>query len=216
MSEDARSMTPNVPGRSRLQMQGVSKSFPGVQALDDVSIAVDSGEVLALLGENGAGKSTLIRILGGALFPDAGDVSIDGKLQTLNSPVEARDAGISIIYQEFNLVPALTVRENIFLGRESRLFSFIRGREEARRTRELLERLGSSVDPETRCEQLTVAEQQIVEIARALAFESRIIVMDEPSAALSPREVQGLFRIIEELKKDGLALIYISHRLDEN
>lgn len=198
-----------------LAMQRICKAFPGVRALDDVSIEVGAGEVLALLGENGAGKSTLIKILGGAQQPDSGTIRIDGDPVQVDSPLAAQRAGIGVIYQEFNLVPGLTARDNIFLGQEPGRLSLIPRRREREQARSLFARLGARIDPETPCERLTVADQQIVEIAKALALKSRIIVMDEPSAALSPREVDGLFAIIEELKAQGLAVIYISHRLDE-
>jgi ribose transport system ATP-binding protein len=198
-----------------LRMRGICKSFPGVRALHEVALDLHAGEVLALLGENGAGKSTLIKILGGAHVPDAGTIEIDGEPVRIPSPTAARQRGISIIYQEFNLVPALTARENLFLGQEKGRFGIIPAREERQRARELFNRLGVRVDPERLCRDLTVAQQQIVEIAKALAHESRMIVMDEPTAPLSPQEVAGLFAIIRELKSQGIGVIYISHRLNE-
>jgi ABC-type sugar transport system ATPase subunit len=210
---DAQQACENTP--RLLRMTGVEKSFPGVQALKAVDLELASGEVLALLGENGAGKSTLIKILGGALAPDAGRIEIDGVVRAIDRPAAAQRAGVAVIYQEFNLVPALTARENIFLGLEPRRFSFIPAQEERRRTRELFDRLGVDIDPEAICRDLTVAQQQIVEIAKALAIRARIIVMDEPSAALSLKEVDRLFRIIRELKSQRLGVIYISHRLSE-
>ncbi|MDA1166125.1 MAG: sugar ABC transporter ATP-binding protein [Planctomycetota bacterium] len=196
-------------------MTRIDKSFPGVHALKGVELEVHPGEVLALLGENGAGKSTLIKVLGGAHRPDSGTIAIDGSVVEIGSPQESQRAGIGIIYQEFNLVPAMTVRENIFLGQEPGRVSFIPLRKERRRAQELFERIGVELDSEALVRDLTVAQQQVVEIAKALSLESRIIVMDEPSAALSPREVQGLFRIIEELKSQGIGIVYVSHRLDE-
>ena len=198
-----------------LAMRGIDKSFPAVHALNSVELTVHSGDVLALLGENGAGKSTLIKVLGGAHRPDSGTIEIDGRLTEIGSPQDSQQAGIGIIYQEFNLVPAMTVRENIFLGQEPARFSFIPAGHERRRARELFERIGVELDPDALVRDLTIAQQQVVEIAKALSLESRIIVMDEPSAALSPREVLGLFRIIEELKSQGIGIVYVSHRLDE-
>ncbi len=195
-------------------MTGIEKSFPGVRALRGVDLELGQGEVLALLGENGAGKSTLIKILGGAQSPDAGTIEIAGRTASIHSPQAAQRHGIAVIYQEFNLVPALTARENIVLGQEPR-GRFLSFRRERERAQALFERIGIAVDPESPCRDLTVAEQQIVEIAKALALDARIIVMDEPSAALSPREVEGLFTIIAELKSQGISIVYISHRLDE-
>jgi ABC-type sugar transport system ATPase subunit len=198
-----------------LLMQGISKAFPGVQALNQVGLDLYSGEVLALLGENGAGKSTLIKMLGGAHQPDEGDISIDGSVLAIHSPQDALSAGIAVIYQEFNLVPWLSARENIFLGQEPSRVGFLPAGRERKRAVELFQQLGVEINPDTLCIDLTVAEQQIVEIAKALSMNARIIVMDEPSAALSTREVEGLFKVVEGLKERGMGVIYISHRLDE-
>lgn len=198
-----------------LAMHGIVKSFPGVRALKGVDLELMPGEVHALLGENGAGKSTLIKVLGGAHRPEDGRIEIDGVSVPINSPTDSQQAGVGIIYQEFNLVPAMTVRENMFLGQEHSITGLIPVRSERRRAREVFDRLGVQLDVETPVRRLTVAQQQIVEIAKALLLESRIIVMDEPSAALSPREVDGLFRIIRDLKQQGIGIVYVSHRLDE-
>lgn len=198
-----------------LQMRGISKSFPGVQALKAIDLDLGTGEVLALLGENGAGKSTLIKVLGGAHVPEAGTIEINGRTVTITTPHDSQDAGIGIIYQEFNLVPELTVRENIFLGQEGGSLSWINARRERQRSRQLFERLGVPINTEAICNSLTVAQQQIVEIAKALSQDARIIVMDEPSAALTLKEVDSLFAIIRELRSQEIGIIYISHRLDE-
>ena len=182
-----------------LLMQGISKAFPGVQALNQVGLDLYSGEVLALLGENGAGKSTLIKMLGGAHQPDEGDISMNGSVLAIHSPQDALSAGIAVIYQEFNLVPWLSARENIFLGQEPSRVGFLPAGRERKRAVELFQQLGVEINPDTLCVDLTVAEQQIVEIAKALSLEARIVVMDEPTAALTPREVEGLSRVIEEL-----------------
>jgi len=198
-----------------LEMRGISKNFPGVRALDDVDLTLYPGEVLALLGENGAGKSTLIKILGGAHPPDAGEIYIEGHHVRIDSPQSAQKAGVGIIHQEFNLVPALTARENIFLGSHRHALSWLNAARERQEALQLFRRIGIEVDPEKPCRDLTVAQQQIVEIAKALSVEARIVVMDEPTAALTPREVEGLASVIQELKAQGIGIIYISHRLDE-
>ena len=198
-----------------LVMKGIRKSFPGVQALRGVDLDVHAGEVLALLGENGAGKSTLIKVLGGAHRADAGVLELDGAEVSFGSPQEARAAGIAVIHQEFNLVPGLTAAENIFLGQEATRAGFVARGEERRRAADLFHRLGVAIDLDVPCSQLTTAQQQLVEIARALARDTRIVVMDEPTAALTAGEVSRLFEIIRDLQSRGIAIIYISHRLDE-
>ncbi len=198
-----------------LQMREIDKWFPGVHALQRVSLTLQRGEVLALVGENGAGKSTLIRILGGAHLPDSGEILLDGDRVRMTTPTVAQQAGISIIHQEFNLIPDLTVRENIFLGRERTRGGFVMASDEFRDAVALFNRIGMAIDPDARCRELTVAQQQAVEIAKALSVNARILVMDEPTAALAQTEVQRLFAIIEEVRANGLGVIYISHRLDE-
>ena len=198
-----------------LVMKGIRKSFPGVQALRGVDLDVHAGEVLALLGENGAGKSTLMKVLGGAHRADAGVLEMDGAEVSFGSPQEARAAGITVIYQEFNLIPELTAAENIFLGQEATWAGFVARGEERRRAADLFRKLGVAIDLDAPCSRLTTAQQQLVEIARALARDARIIVMDEPTAALTAGEVSRLFEIIRDLQSRGIAVIYISHRLDE-
>ena len=197
-----------------LEMHDIGKSFPGVRALDGVNLTLQRGEVLALLGENGAGKSTLIKILGGAHKQDSGTVQIEGQPAVLTSPRAAIASGIGVIFQEFNLVPELTPWENIFLGREKGL-GFTKKSDERKRALELFEQIGVEVPLDARCGDLSVAQQQIVEIAKALSQDVKFIVMDEPSAALTPKEVSRLFDIIRDLKAKGIGVIYISHRLDE-
>lgn len=198
-----------------LQMQGIDKSFPGVQALSDVSLTLNRGEVLGIVGENGAGKSTLIKVLGGAHLPDRGQILLNGMPVLFRSPSAAQQAGVSIIYQEFNLIPDLTVRENIFLGREQTRAGCIRAGVEHEEARKLFQKLGLPIDPEARCRTLTVAQQQMVEIAKALLVNAQLLVMDEPTAALTSQEVKHLMALIKELRARGLGIIYISHRLDE-
>jgi ribose transport system ATP-binding protein len=198
-----------------LEMRGIDKRFPGVHALKDVSLELRRGEVLALVGENGAGKSTLIKVLGGAHLPDRGTLLLDGQPARIPSPSAAQRAGVSIIYQEFNLIADLTVRENIFLGRERTQGGLINASEERRNALELFEKIGLTINPDARCRELSVAQQQKVEIAKALAINARILVMDEPTASLGTQEVEHLFSIIRDLKSHALGIIYISHRLDE-
>ncbi len=196
-------------------MRNIRKSFQGVQALKGVSLELKKGETLAVAGENGAGKSTLIKILGGALEADQGEIFLSGRQPTLRNPQAAQSAGISIIYQELNLIPELTVRENIFLGRERTRYGFVERNSELAAASSLFQRIGISLDPDAKCADLTIAQQQIVEIAKALSIDARIIVMDEPTAPLTQQEVDLLFKVIEELKSRNIGIIYISHRLEE-
>ncbi len=208
-------MTSATDSAPLLRMYRIAKSFPGVQALHGVDLTLGAGDVLALLGENGAGKSTLIKVLGGAHQCDGGVLEIDGRQVALRTPMESRQAGVAVIYQEFNLVPGLTAVENIFLGREVTRAGFVKRSRERQQAAQLFERLGVDFDLDVPCRRLTTAQQQLVEIAKALAFDARIIVMDEPTAALTLREVERLFDIIRDLKRRGIGIIYISHRLNE-
>jgi ribose transport system ATP-binding protein len=199
-----------------LEVRGISKSFPGVRALKNVDLRIWPGEVHALMGENGAGKSTLMKILAGAYRPDAGEILIDGKPVQFRTPHEARSAGIGIIYQELTVAPNLTVSGNVFLGSELKRFGFMKDTAQMdRKTQEVLDRLGARFKASARAAHLAVAEQQQVEIARALFYKSRILVMDEPTAALSDRETDRLFDVVRQLRSEGLAIIYISHRMAE-
>ena len=198
-----------------LEMLNITKTFPGVRALDDVSFGCARGEVHALCGENGAGKSTLIKILGGVYRPDSGSIRLDGGEIAFSHPVSARRAGVSIIHQELSLLPYRTVAENVFLGIEPARYGFVdrrRMREEARR---LLRRLGSSIAPESMAGNLSIAQQQIVEIAKAFAIDARILVMDEPTAALDRVDATRLLDLVKRLGSEGVSIIYISHRMPE-
>ncbi|MEU6996083.1 sugar ABC transporter ATP-binding protein [Streptomyces sp. NPDC046465] len=200
-----------------LTMSGITKSFPGVRALDGVDLRVQAGEVHCLLGQNGAGKSTLIKVLAGAHQPDDGEITWRGERITLRSPIAAMRLGIATIYQELDLVEGLSVAENVHLGHEPTAAGFVvRGRAAKASTAALLERLGhAEIDPGRLVGELSAAQQQIVSMARALSHEVRLIVMDEPSAALDPDEVDNLFRIVDGLTADAVAVVYISHRLEE-
>ncbi len=200
-----------------LEMRHISKAFPGVVALDDVSLTVGESEIHALLGENGAGKSTLMKILAGAQPKDGGEILLNGQAVTIDSPQKAMELGISIIYQEFNLVPYLSVGENIYLGREPRAVipGFVDFRKLYADAQAVIDNLGVKIDARTPVNRLSIAQQQMVEIAKATSRKSKIIVMDEPSATLTAHELVALFRLMRQLKSEGVAIVYISHRLEE-
>ena len=199
-----------------LRMSHISKSFLGVQALSNVQLELRRGEIHALMGENGAGKSTLMKILAGVYHPDSGTIEIDGHPVTIDTPGKAKALGISIIHQELQLAPNLSVAENIFLGREPRFAgSWLDRRTMNRATQQLLDQVGATFPPTTLVSTLSLAQQQLVEIAKALSEHARMLVMDEPSASLSEREAQKLFEIIRFLRNQGNAIIYISHRMSE-
>ncbi|MDB5094103.1 MAG: rbsA [Candidatus Eremiobacteraeota bacterium] len=206
-------MTPASP--PLLRMNGIVKTFPGVRALDGVSFEVVAGEVHALVGENGAGKSTLMKILAGAQPADSGEIAIDGRVVAIDGPKTAERLGIGMIYQEFNLVPDLGVIENIVLGVEPRRGLFLDRAGAAREAARVLGELGIVLPLDRPARRLTVAQQQLVEIAKCLARKARLIVMDEPTAALTDRETDALFALIATLKAQGVAFVYISHRLEE-
>ncbi|MFB7551703.1 sugar ABC transporter ATP-binding protein [Streptomyces sp. NPDC056154] len=199
-----------------LEARSVSKRFPGVVALDGVSFALRAGETHALVGENGAGKSTLIKVLTGVHRPDEGELRLSGRPVAFARPFEAQQAGISTIYQEVNLVPLMSVARNIFLGREPKnrlgLIDFSRMHRE---TRGLLEGFGVRVDPRTPLHTLGIGTQQMVALARAVSVDAQVVVMDEPTSSLEPREVETLFRVIDDLRGRGIAVLYVSHRMDE-
>jgi len=199
-----------------LEMKDISKTFPGVKALTNVSLTVYPGEIHALMGENGAGKSTLMKILSGAYQADpGGEIRINGEHVTIDGPLTARHRGISIIYQELSLAPNLTVAENMLLGREHKSGPMVDRRSMEKASQAILERLGVHFRATTKVSELSMAERQLVEIARALIADSRILVMDEPTTSLSSRETEALFKLIRQLRGEGLAIIYISHRMAE-
>lgn len=198
-----------------VEINHVSKTFPGVKALDDVSFNLRSGEVMALLGENGAGKSTLMKVLSGVYTRDSGEVKIFGKPQGDMTPKLAQELGVAIIHQELNMCAHLSVAENIFLGREEIHTGVLANRQMCKKAREVLERLNIDIDPNTIVGDLQVSKQQMVEIAKALATNAKILIMDEPTSALTSKEIDDLFGIIHKLKAQGCGIVYISHRLEE-
>jgi ABC-type sugar transport system ATPase subunit len=203
------------PAPVLLQMTGISKQFPGVQALQSVDLYVRQGECLALVGENGAGKSTLMKILSGVYAPDEGTVAIDGQIVIPRNPHHAQQLGVSIIYQEFNLFPNMSVEENIFIGREPNRTGFVDRGQLRESATGYLHQVGVALDPRAMVRNLSVAQQQMVEIAKALSYNARIVIMDEPTSALTDTEVQALFTIIRGLRERGLGIVFVSHRLEE-
>jgi len=201
--------------RTIMEARGITKIFPGVRALDKVDFELKAGETHILLGENGAGKSTLMKILSGAYAPDEGEVYLDGQKVKVFDPRVAQRMGVNIIYQEFNLIPYMNVAQNIFLGRFPRRYGFIDHRKMHSDAAALLGSLNMNVDTHTLIADLTTAEQQMVEVAKALSIQSKILIMDEPTSALSERETEQLFSTIHQLNQKGIGIIYISHRLQE-
>jgi len=199
-----------------LELSSITKKFPGVLALDKVNFKLREGEVHALVGENGAGKSTLIKVISGVHKRDGGDIKYKGQNINIKGPKHSRNLGISVIYQEFNLVPYLSIAENIFLGRENMKGKAVIDKKDMyQKSKKILEDLGIHIDPKTNIADLGVAMQQMVEIAKAISMDSDIIIMDEPTAALGDNEIEELFKTIENLKEKGISIIYISHRLKE-
>lgn len=199
-----------------LEVQHVSKAFPGVLALDDVQFRLRRGHVHALMGENGAGKSTMMKIIAGIYTPDSGSLRLKGREIVLASPLDALKSGIAMIHQELNLMNPMTVAENIWIRREPcNRFGFVRHDEMRRRTTELFARLNIAIDPDAEVRDLSVANRQMVEIAKAVSYDSDILIMDEPTSALTEKEVSHLFKIIRTLKTEGKGIIYITHKMSE-
>lgn len=198
-----------------LTLKNITKEFPGVKALDDVTINIERGTIHGLVGENGAGKSTLIKVLAGIYQPNKGEIILDGKPCRFNSPIEARRAGISVVHQEIKLAEPLSVAENMFLGNVQLKNGLVDWKGMRRRAQEIVEDLGMDIDINAQVSSLTVAKKQIVEIMHAINNNSRILIMDEPSAVLTDRELEVMFRIVKQLRDEGITIIYISHRLDE-
>ena len=198
-----------------LEMKNVDKAFSGVQALSNVQFHLRRGEVHAFMGENGAGKSTLMKILTGVYQRDAGEVLLDGNSVEYSNTAEAMADGVVIVHQELNMMGDLTVYENIFIGRESMNGILINDRENIKRTKELFDTIGVSINPHAKVDSLTVGQQQMVEIAKAVSHDARIVVFDEPTSALTQAEITELFTIIKDLRAKGIGIIYITHRMDE-
>ena len=208
--------TPATPSTEPvLRLAGLTKRFPGVLALDNVDLDLRAGEVHAVCGENGAGKSTMMKIISGVQRPDAGTITYKGEARVFNSTLDAEAVGIAIIHQELNLVPHLNVAENIFLAREPRWGPFVHRGELRRRARACLARLGLDIDPLASVRTLSVAQQQMVEISKALSIDAQVLIMDEPTSSLTESETAVLFRVIRDLRRAGVAILYITHRLDE-
>ncbi|HTY58077.1 MAG TPA: ATP-binding cassette domain-containing protein, partial [Bacteroidota bacterium] len=200
-----------------LEVKGISKTFPGVRALDDVSVQLRRGEVLAVVGENGAGKSTLMKILAGVYFPDHGEVKLDGRVVTIDSVEKATALGIALVHQELNLCDNLTVAGNVFLGREPRRkgMRLLDEKKLNRDAEKVLEKVGLNVPAATVLKELPIGSQQLVEISKALSIDAKIIMFDEPTSSLSEHETRTLFQVIRDLRSHGMSCIYISHRLGE-
>ena len=198
-----------------LRLTGICKSFPGVKALDHVNLTVLRGEVMALAGENGAGKSTLMKILSGSYSKDAGTIEFDGKTVEITSPKMAEELGLSIIHQELNVLPNLTVAENIYLGRQPCRHGMIDWKQMNQSAAALFQKLGIHLDVTVRTRKLSVAQQQMVEIAKAVSYDTKLVIMDEPTSSLTDQETQILFRIIKDLSARGIAVIFITHRMEE-
>lgn len=199
-----------------LEVKNITKTYPGVVALDNVSFDVEKGEILALIGENGAGKSTVIKTIAGAIVPDSGTITIDGQTFEKLNPSIAKEAGIGVVYQELNLVPSLSIMENIFLGDrvgDSKVMPNFS--EMKQRAEEIMAELGVKIDVNTQVQMLSTAQMQVVEIAKAVVKKCKVLIMDEPSASIPMAEVQNMFRIVRRLKEKGVSVIYISHRLEE-
>lgn len=198
-----------------LEFEGIGKSFPGVQALSEISFGVNEGRIHALMGENGAGKSTLLKVLSGVYQPTTGELKINGQSQAFRSTGDALDAGIAIIYQELNLIPSLSVAENIFLGQLPTRNGQIDRHTLYAKAAEQLQRLGEKIDPQTPLKNLSIGQCQMVEIAKAMSRNAKIIAFDEPTSSLSQREIQSLFKVIRELRDEGKVILYVSHRMEE-
>jgi len=198
-----------------LSMRNIVKAFSGVEVLHSVDLTLHEGEVLALVGENGAGKSTLMKILMGIEQPNAGEIQLNGDIVKIENPARALSLGIAMIHQELSPIPEMTVEENMFIGREINRFGFVDSKKQAQKTREWLNKLNIAISPQVKMEELSISQMQMVEIAKAISYNSRILIMDEPTSAITEKEVMQLFTLINLLKKNSVSVIYISHKLHE-
>ena len=198
-----------------LEVKGISKSFPGVKALDDVSFQIRRGEIHALLGANGAGKSTLIKIIAGMYSKDSGSILVDGQEVQIRTPLDSQALGISVVFQELTVFPDLSVLENIFINRELTRGVFYDWKNMRRRTQQIIDELGLGFKVTDKVGNLPIAQQQMVEIVKAVSFDAKILILDEPTSSLSAKETERLFEIMRKLHEKGTTIIYISHRLDE-
>jgi 5,10-methenyltetrahydrofolate synthetase len=196
-------------------MKNINKKFQGVSALKDVSLEIAPNEIMCLLGENGAGKSTLIKILSGSILPDSGEILFNNKLVNIKSPRIATETGISVVHQELDLVPDLTVQQNLFLGRVETRFGIIKTKKLREQSMKAIERVGGKFSPDSIVSNLTVVERQLTMIARALTIKAKLLIMDEPSATLTAEELEQVFIVAKEVVKTGCSILYISHRMDE-
>lgn len=206
---------PDTQGQVILEATGISKSFPGVKALTGVNITLHKGEVVALLGENGAGKSTLIKVLSGIYQPDEGEIYLNGEKVEFDLPLKARNAGIGVIHQELNYVPTISIAENIFMGNLPKKHGFVDYKTMYAKSRQILSRVGLSLDPKMNINKCTVAQKQLIEIAKVLSDDARILILDEPTSALNDVETNYLFELVRKAAQAGIAILYISHKLDE-
>ncbi|MCB7305889.1 sugar ABC transporter ATP-binding protein [Bariatricus massiliensis] len=201
----------------KIELRNITKDFSGVRALNNVSIKIRPGTVHTLVGENGAGKSTLMKVLNGIYKPDGGSIIIDGKETVIKNPIDAREQGIAMIFQELNYIPELSIEENIFMGKfpNGKMKGLVNWREVRQRTKELLKNEGLNYEPQTKIKNLSVSEIQMLEIIKAISFNASVVIMDEPTSAITTKEVELLFRKIEDMKKRGISVVYISHKMDE-
>ena len=215
MSQQCTHTSVDAQNSAILEASSINKSFPGVKALSDVHIRLHKGEVVALLGENGAGKSTLIKVLSGIYQPDSGSIFMDGREVHFDSPLQARNAGIGVIHQELSYVPTISIAENLFMGNLPKKHVFVDYKTMYAQSRQILARVGLNLDPKMLISKCAVAQKQLIEIAKVLSGQARILILDEPTSALNDVETQYLFDLVKKAAQSGIAILYISHKLEE-